>query len=277
MRGLEDQVVVVAGGGSGIGAATAVRLAEEGASVVVGDLVGDNAEAVADGIRAAGGRAVAAQFDIAIDESVAELVAVAVAEFGGLDALHANAADLSEECIMQDSDALAVDLGVFDRTITVNLRGHLLCTRHAIPRMLERGGGTIVYTSSASGHVGEPQRPSYGISKSGINALMRHVSSRWGREGIRANCVAPGMVLTKTIRDHSDQEFREYALEHRPFGAPRRTGGHRRGGRVPDVGRRELDHRPGDQRRRRLDRPPLGQRSIPLRRPALRARRRFIS
>ncbi len=212
MRGLDDQVVVVAGGGSGIGAATAVRLAEEGASVVVGDLVGDNAEAVADGIRAAGGRAVAAQFDIAIDESVAELVAFAVAEFGGLDALHANAADLSEECIMQDSDALAVDLGVFDRTITVNLRGHLLCTRHAIPRMLERGGGTIVYTSSAAGHVGEPQRPSYGISKSGINALMRHVSSRWGREGIRANCVAPGMVLTKTIRDNSDQEFREYAL-----------------------------------------------------------------
>ena len=110
------------------------------------------------------------------------------------------------------ADALAVDLGVFDRTITVNLRGHLLCTRHAIPRLLERGGGTIVYTSSAAGHVGEPQRPSYGISKSGINALMRHVSSRWGREGIRANCVAPGMVLTKTIRDNSDQEFREYAL-----------------------------------------------------------------
>jgi NAD(P)-dependent dehydrogenase (short-subunit alcohol dehydrogenase family) len=60
--------------------------------------------------------------------------------------------------------------------------------------------------------VGEPQRPSYGISKSGINALMRHVSSRWGREGIRANCVAPGMVLTKTIRDNSDQEFRDFAL-----------------------------------------------------------------
>ena len=139
-------------------------------------------------------------------------MAVAVDEFGGLDSMHANAADLSEECIMQDSDAVDVDLGVFDRTITVNLRGHLLCTRHAIPLMLERGGGTIVYTSSAAGHVGEPQRPSYGISKSGINALMRHVSSRWGREGIRANCVAPGMVLTKTIRDNSDQEFREFAL-----------------------------------------------------------------
>jgi NAD(P)-dependent dehydrogenase (short-subunit alcohol dehydrogenase family) len=105
-----------------------------------------------------------------------------------------------------------VDLAVFDRTISVNLRGFLLCTRHAIPRMLERGGGAIVYTSSAAGHVGEPQRPSYGISKSGINALMRHVSSRWGREGIRANCVAPGLVLTKTIRDNSDDAFRDFAL-----------------------------------------------------------------
>jgi NAD(P)-dependent dehydrogenase (short-subunit alcohol dehydrogenase family) len=101
---------------------------------------------------------------------------------------------------------------VFDRTIAVNLRGHLLCTRHAIPLMLERGGGAIVYTSSAVSISGEPQRPSYGMSKSGINGLMRHVSSRWGREGIRANCVAPGMVLSQTLLEHSDEAFREFAL-----------------------------------------------------------------
>jgi NAD(P)-dependent dehydrogenase (short-subunit alcohol dehydrogenase family) len=212
MRGLDGKVAVVAGGGSGIGAATAVRLSEEGTAVVVGDLVGDNAEQVAAAIRAAGGRAVAAPFDIAIDESVAALVDTAVREFGGLDLMHANAADLSETGILSDTDALTVDLGVFDRTIAVNLRGFLLCTRHAIPSMLERGGGAIVYTSSASGHTGDPERVSYGISKSGINALMRHVSSRWGREGVRANCVAPGMVLTQTIRDHSDQAFRDFAL-----------------------------------------------------------------
>ena len=212
MRGLDGKVAVVAGGGSGIGAATAARLAEEGVSVVVGDIVVDNAEEIAAAIRADGGTAVAAEFDISDDDNVAGLVAAAVAAFGGLDLMHANAADLSQEVIMQDSDALAVDLGVFDRTIAVNLRGHLLCTRHSIPAMLARGGGAIVYTSSAAGHVGEPERPSYGISKSGINALMRHVSSRWGREGIRANCVAPGMVLTKTIRENSDPEFREFAL-----------------------------------------------------------------
>ncbi len=171
MRGLTDKVAVVAGGGSGIGAATAVRLGEEGAQVVVGDLAADNAEAVAAGIRRSGGRAVSAEFDISVDESVDALMAAAVAAFGGVDRLHANAADMTAAAILSDTDAVDVDLGVFDRTIEVNLRGFLLCTRHVVPLMLQRGGGAIVYTSSATAHVGEPQRPSYGISKSGINAL----------------------------------------------------------------------------------------------------------
>jgi NAD(P)-dependent dehydrogenase (short-subunit alcohol dehydrogenase family) len=213
MRGLSGKVAVVAGGGSGIGAATAIRLADEGAAVVVGDLVGAKADAVAAGIRAAGGRAVGTRFDIAVDEQVAELMATAVTEFGGLDLVHANAADLSESTIFSDTDAVAVDLDVFDRTIAVNLRGFLLCTRHAIPLLCARGGGAIVYTSSATAYTGEPQRPSYGISKSGINALMRHVSSRWGRAGVRANCVAPGLVLTKVIRDQFGAEALERALE----------------------------------------------------------------
>jgi NAD(P)-dependent dehydrogenase (short-subunit alcohol dehydrogenase family) len=212
VRGLTGKVAVVAGGGSGIGAATAIRLAEEGARVVVGDLAGDNAEAVAAGIRSAGGHGVSCPFDISIDESVGALMAAAIDEFGGVDLLHANAADMTEAAILSDTDAVDVDLAVFDRTIAVNLRGFLLCTRHAIPLMLVRGGGAIVYTSSATAHVGEPQRPSYGISKSGINALMRHVSSRWGREGVRANCVAPGMVLSETLLEHSDEAFRDFAL-----------------------------------------------------------------
>jgi NAD(P)-dependent dehydrogenase (short-subunit alcohol dehydrogenase family) len=212
VRGLTDKVVVVAGGGSGIGEATAIRLAEEGARIVVGDVAADNADAVAARIRGTGGTAVSCAFDISVDESVGALVVAAVDEFGGVDLLHANAADMTEAAILSDTNAVDVELGVFDRTIAVNLRGFLLCTRHAIPRMLERGGGAIVYTSSAVAHVGEPERPSYAMSKSGINALMRHVSARWGREGIRANCVAPGMVLSKTLLEHSDEAFRDFAL-----------------------------------------------------------------
>ena len=104
MRGLADKVVVVAGGGSGIGAATARRLGAEGAAVVVGDLAGANADAVAAEVRDAGGRAISVTFDIADDASVAALVAAAIAEYGRLDAMHANAADLSPETIGRDSE-----------------------------------------------------------------------------------------------------------------------------------------------------------------------------
>ena len=212
MRGLTDKVAVVAGGGSGIGAATAARLGAEGAAVVVGDLDGESAEAVAAEVRGAGGRALGVQFDIADDDSVGALVDAAVQEFGGVDHLHANAADLSPETIGRDSDALTVPLEVFDQTLQVNLRGHLLCTRHVLPHLLARGGGAMVYTSSAAGHIGEPQRPSYGVSKAGINSIVRHIASRWGREGIRANAVAPGLVLTPKMAETIAPEFTAYAL-----------------------------------------------------------------
>ncbi|HEU4324116.1 MAG TPA: glucose 1-dehydrogenase [Roseiflexaceae bacterium] len=196
MRGLTNKVAVIAGGGSGIGAATARRLAEEGARVVVGDINAENADRVARQIGEAGGQAISVQFDISDDASVAALVAAAVETYGGLDLLHANAADLG--IVFQDLDALTVPLEIFDRTIAVNLRGHLLCTRHALPALLKRGGGAIVYTSSAAAFIGEPERVAYGVSKSGINALMRNVASRWGKQGIRANALAPGFVLTET-------------------------------------------------------------------------------
>ena len=115
MRGLADKVVVVAGGGSGIGAATARRLGAEGAAVVVGDLQRrERRRGRRRGARRRRSRAIAVTFDIADDASVAALVATAVAEYGGLDAMHANAADLSPETIGQDTNALDVPLDVFD-------------------------------------------------------------------------------------------------------------------------------------------------------------------
>lgn len=210
MQRLANKVVIVAGGGSGIGAATAMRLAHEGAAVVVGDLAPGNAAAVADRINTGGGRALGMQFDISNDASVAALVNAAVDHFGGLDALHANAADMS--AIMHDTTAVDVPLDIFDRTIEVNLRGYLLCTRYAVPALLRRGGGAIVYTTSAAAFVGEPERVCYGISKSGIHALMHHVASAWGKQGIRANAVAPGLILTENIRDHMPAQFKSDVL-----------------------------------------------------------------
>ena len=198
MQGLGGKVAIVAGGGSGIGAATALRLAEAGASVVIGDLKSDAAEAVAAQIREQGGRAIGTGFDVTDEPSVARLIATAVESFGGLDAIHINFADLS--IIFQDKDALSTPLDVFDRTIAVDLRGHLVCTRHAVPALLARGGGSIVYTVSGAAFVGSADYVCYSMAKAGITALMRHVATRWGKQGIRANAVAPGLVLTDAVR-----------------------------------------------------------------------------
>jgi NAD(P)-dependent dehydrogenase (short-subunit alcohol dehydrogenase family) len=220
MRGLKGKAVVVAGGG-GIGAATVERLIEGGARVLVGDLDGTHAEELAARMRAAGGDCHGMRCDIADEVSVNALVEAAVTRFGGIDALHANAADL--RAIHEDSNVLDEPLEVFDRTIRVNLRGHWLCTRAALPRLLARGGGSLIYTSSGAACMGEPVRPAYAVSKAGIEALMRHVASGWGKQGIRANAVAPGLVITPQIRDTIPEEFRQVVLRgsrHTRLGEP---------------------------------------------------------
>ncbi len=210
MRRLEGRVVIVVGGASGIGAATAERLAAEGAAVMVGDINIAMAQALVQRLAATGASVAAQHCDIANEASVADLVAATVARHGGLDGIHINAADM--QAILSDTDAVSVDLEVFDRTLAVNLRGHLLCTRHAIPALLQRGGGAIVYTSSGAADMGEPTRVAYAVSKSGLQALMRHVASRWGKEGIRANAIAPGLVITEQLRDHFPEQLRTATL-----------------------------------------------------------------
>ena len=211
MSDSQDKVAVVAGGGS-IGGATARALARAGFSVVIGDLDGANADSIADGITQSGGSARGLQVDISDEASASALVAQAVDAYGGLDGIFINAADMS--VILQDSDALQIDLDVFDQTIRVNLRGHLICTRAALPELIRRGAGSIVYTSSGAAFAGEAQRPCYAMAKAGINALARHVASRWGRQGIRANAVAPGFVVTDNNRKTLPPKFLEQASAH---------------------------------------------------------------
>ncbi len=210
MRGLKGKVAVIAGGATGIGAATADRLAEEGVKVVIGDVNIGTAEKLAEKIRAGGGTATAVAFDVSDDASVKHLVDTAVETYGGIDCMHANAADLS--LCLSDSDAVDLELDIWDRTMAINLRGHLLCTRHAIPALLKRGGGAIVYTSSGAAYVGEPVRVAYAVSKSGINALMRHVASRWGKNGIRSNAIAPGLVMTDNALANMPRERQDEML-----------------------------------------------------------------
>ncbi|AXB80330.1 SDR family NAD(P)-dependent oxidoreductase [Novosphingobium sp. P6W] len=192
---LEGRRIIVFGSATGIGAATVRRLAAEGARVCAADINLTGAQSVAE---EAGGDTFAVAVDISEEASVTSAVEAAIERFGGLDGAHINAADL--RVIMHDSDALEIDLEVFDRTIAVNLRGHLLCTRAVIPHLVKNSASAIVYTSSGSAYGGEPTRPSYAMSKAGVNALMRHVAARWGREGVTANVIAPGFTVTGEMR-----------------------------------------------------------------------------
>lgn len=194
MKSLEGKVILVAGGG-GIGDELARRYAREGASIVIGDLIVERAEATANAILEAGGSARAVYLDGSQEATIPESVRLACETYGGLDGLHANFAALN--LLNDDSDVIEVPLGVFDGTMEVNTRGFFLCTRHALPPMLARGKGAIVYTSSGAAHGGESQRVSYAMSKAAGHALMRHVASRYGREGIRANSIAPGLIRHK--------------------------------------------------------------------------------
>ncbi len=205
MRGLRDKTILVAGGGTGIGAATALRLGAEGAVVIIGDYDAGAAQSVAEQVVADGGRAQGAGFDVRDRESVASLIRLALEPSGEIDGVHINVANMA--ILSRDEDVVATDLSVFDATMDVNLRGHVCVTQLAIPHLL-KSGGALVYTTSEAAYLSEPTRFSYGITKSGINALMRHVAIRWGREGIRANAVAPGFTLTSAIDAHISDELK---------------------------------------------------------------------
>ena len=208
MRRLEGKVAVVAGAG-GIGTATAERLAAEGCAVMLGDLDGAGAARAAAAIEAQGGRCAGMAYDAADDEAIAALVAAAVARVGRLDFMHANAANM--RAIREDGDAMTLSLDTFDATVAVNMRGVLCCARHALPHLVANRGAFVV-TSSSAAHMGEPERVAYAMTKAAVNALVRHIASRWGKEGVRANAIAPGMVLTAQIKQSMPQHFQDQVL-----------------------------------------------------------------
>lgn len=213
MRGLDGKAAIVAGAG-GIGDAVALRLVHEGCDVMLADVSADAAEAGAARAAAEGtARCLPFTYDQSDDGSVAALVAAAHAAFGRVDFLHANAADT--RALRADGDAETIELGVFDATIAVNLRGAFLCTRHAIPHIAKQGGA-IVYTSSGAAYAGEPERIAYAMTKAALGALARHVARRWGKDRVRANTVAPGTVMTPTLKSIVPAEQREAMLAASP-------------------------------------------------------------
>jgi NAD(P)-dependent dehydrogenase (short-subunit alcohol dehydrogenase family) len=211
MKNLCGKAILVCGGASGIGAATARRLSAEGASVGIGDCNLVAAESLAAELTTSGGHAVAWYYDQADEATINILVETAVRHFGRLDGLFANVADL--QAVLVDGDILSNGSALWERTLRVNVTGTALLLRAALPQMLQQGSGALVLTSSDAAVVGEGERPAYAASKAGVNALCRHVASKWGRQGIRCNAVSPGFVLTEQMDANMSQEMKDWMLK----------------------------------------------------------------
>ena len=221
MRGLKDKTFLVAGGATGIGAATAKRLAAEGACVAIGDINIGGATATAEQIRDSGGRAIAIEFDLADAQSVQDLVDGTIREFGGVHGLHNVGADLSEDNLGRDTTILDTGLDVWRRTLDVNLLGYVRTIQAVLPHLLEGGGGSIVNTSSGAALGSDPQHVAYGASKAAVNHLTRHVAVNWGKHNIRSNGVMPGLVLGETQERQNDLALQQAFLM---FGKTTRLG-----------------------------------------------------
>ena len=196
---VSGKVAIVTGGASGIGRITAETLAREGARIVIADLDGEKGEAVARSIAAAGGEAIAVRVDVGEEADVVAMVEAAMDAFGALHVLHNNAAITSPEHQRRDGSLLDLDVRVWDETLRVDLRGPMLGCKHAIPRMIESGGGSIINTTSNSALAGDLTLTAYAAAKGGLNTLTLSVATAFGRQGIRCNAVSPAHIESPSL------------------------------------------------------------------------------
>jgi NAD(P)-dependent dehydrogenase (short-subunit alcohol dehydrogenase family) len=193
-RRFDGKVALVTGGGSGIGRAAALLLAREGARVAVVDVADEGGEGTCQLIADAGGEASYVPADVGRAASVQAMVEAVVARFGRLDCAFNNAGVAGPFAPIVDFDE-----AVWDRLFTTNLKGVWLCMKYEIPVMRERGGGTIVNTSSQTAICAIPEYGPYGASKAGIVQLTRVAALEYASVGVRVNTILPGMTRTPPI------------------------------------------------------------------------------
>lgn len=213
---LQDKVALITGSAGGMGQAAAELFAREGASIIVTDVVVDAGEQTARNIRETGGKAIFVKANVANEDEVQHLVAESIDAFGRIDVLYNNAG------IMPDDDGGVTDLSeaTWDRILDVNLKSTFLCTKYAVPHMIQQGKGSIINIASFVALMGctVPQ-DAYTASKGGMLSLTKSFAVQYGRHGIRCNAICPGPIETPLLRELlANEEARNLRLSRIPLG-----------------------------------------------------------
>jgi len=213
---LAGKVAIITGAGGGIGRASALRFAREGASVVATDIDAELNAETAELVVADGGTSIAITADIASDDQVRGVVAEAEQKFGRLDIIFNNAGVM----LSGDTDAVGTDEQTMDLTFAINVKGVLFGCKHAIPAMKRAGGGSIINTASFVASIGAatPQ-VAYTASKGAVLSMTRELAVVHAREGIRVNALSPGPLHTELLMSFlNTDEKKQRRLVHVPMG-----------------------------------------------------------
>jgi NAD(P)-dependent dehydrogenase (short-subunit alcohol dehydrogenase family) len=213
MDRIKNKIAIITGAGSGIGRATALRFASEGAVVVVTDIRGAAADAVVEEIKSTGGRAISMAIDCGVEAQLRDMIENTIAQFGRIDVLYNNAIKTADMMKKSDDNFIEFDRETFYEIVDVNVLGGVLASKYAIPHMLKQGGGVILFTSSCSSLGGDIAQFSYGATKAMVNWYVQTIATTFGKQGIRCNAILPGVIQTPSQKAWSTPEMDKEFLE----------------------------------------------------------------
>ena len=213
---LEGKVAIISGGARGMGAAEARLFAQEGAKVIIGDVLEEEGRQVESEINESGGQGLFLRLDVTSESDWSNAVAAVVSQYGRLDILVNNAGIGGTPATVEETTS-----ELWDTTMNVNAKGVFLGTKAAIPEMRKVGGGSIINISSIWGLVGSPRSTSYHVAKGAVRLLTKSTAIQYAGEGIRANSVHPGLIatpMTERLRTNPDPASNQWWMDRTPLG-----------------------------------------------------------